>query len=100
MMQSGNLVDFQIPEPDFGGFFVTNDKISAEQMFEYIMIYGNKLIDAFKIDIIMSPTDDTLFKFLNHRDKDFDKTLEVILHDEITDEHRKWESKMDIKFLI
>ena len=100
LMQSSKLVDFQIPDEDFGGFFVANDKISQEEMFAYILTLGHKLIDVFEVDIIMAPSDDTLFKFLSHRDKDFNKTLEIILHDEITDEHRKWESKLDVKFLI
>jgi len=100
MMHSSKLVDFQIPEPDFGGFFVTNDKISIEEMFDYILTFVDKLIDVFEVDIIMAPSDDTLFEWLSRRDTDFKKTLEIILHDKITDEHRKWESELDIKFVI
>lgn len=103
LMQSSKLVDFQIPDEDYGGFFITNDKISAEKLFEYTLVFGHRLIDVFGIDIIMAPSDDTLWKFLDYRAKsgqNFNKTLEIILHDEITDKHREWESKLDVKFLI
>lgn len=100
LMQSGRVVDFQIPEPDFGGYFITNDKITMEALFDYCIKYAHKMIDAYKVDIIMAPTDDTLFEFLSRRDKDFRKPLEIILHNEITSEHRWWESELNIKFVV
>ena len=48
----------------------------------------------------MAPTDDTLFEFLCRRDRDFKKTLEIIVHDEITSEHRQWESELDVRFVV